>query len=176
MIFLWPAVCATIPHHDAMIAQLCVQHPHSETQGWSSTWAGGTVNHQRGRAGVRILILMITVLNLINIVVFFTWIENLKNLILKIWTRYTTPQLGSYQRVADLKKTWWGFRIIKILRWSPFRIKSPIVLAIQAFHVYLPSLLGPHRAGQYDVCGKRSSSYLWIIFASKPSSSSSSSS
>ena len=25
---------------------------------------------------------------------------------LKIWTRYTTPQLGSYQRVADLKKTW----------------------------------------------------------------------
>jgi len=24
----------------------------------------------------------------------------------QIWTRYTTPQLGSYQRVADLKKTW----------------------------------------------------------------------
>ena len=44
--------------------------------------------------------------------IFFTWIENLKNLILKIWTRYTTPQLGSYQRVADLKKTWWGFRIM----------------------------------------------------------------
>jgi hypothetical protein len=24
----------------------------------------------------------------------------------QVWTRYTTPQIGSYQRVADIQKTW----------------------------------------------------------------------